>query len=537
MKTGVKILNILLAEAVPSVQLFHRPWEVNWRPEFTDALMETTNDGTNLSAGAIKRVANQMLIPSAAHTGAIQIAGGFGEQRFTVTFVVETENVGGRKTQEIISGYTDHMGIGGTDTNPIYNPEMRFFFNHMGTLQVTQGSGALGYGMFTFGNATEILTPMTGWDSQEHIPMINRQATAMRPRDVLASMGEGAFSGMGITTGQSQLNGAPVLANTGYQFGARAKRSSFDNTDSAEYLSRVFTSVRDVSLSNEGDARQYGTQLQQAGENNYTAEPLTSNSAMLLLLQRRSSFQQEWSVTLGELCQIDPTIAQRIQPIRMKREYVHTMAAMMGNTDGWGETSAASQVAQLATMIMPNAMAKFALGMIHFIAHTDTLDGSVDLRIMNAAGIAQGIDPKPILNMIRHHLIHEVYPTLTKQGQIKLYIEANISLNRISNVVVAINGGEKKPFPIATYCSALYSPNLAPNVQRLETLASDLSVISSQLTAAAINHGPGILRPDGEQFHNMNYGGSSIAATPVSELNLSMPTLGGNPGVGNGRGF
>jgi hypothetical protein len=537
MNKGVKILSILLAEAPPSPQLYVRPWEVNWRDGYTDQLLEATNDGANLSSGAIRQVATEMLVPAAAHGGAVNIANGFGFTRSTVTLVVETEDVGGRKTQEIISGYTDHMGIGGTDTNPTYNREMRFFFNHMGTLQITSGSGHEGYGMYQFGNATEILTPMTGWDSNGDIPIVNRKATTMRPKDVMASLGEGAFAGMGVHDDNgSKLNGAPVLGNTSYQFGSRAKRSSFDNNVSSEFLSRVFTGVRDTMLDNATDQRQYGNALQKASESKYINEPMTSNSAMLLLLQRRSQFQQEWSVTLGELLNIDHTITSRIQPIKMRVQDRQTAAAIMTNTDGWESTSFEGQVAQLATLIMPNAMSKFALGHLHFIAHTETLDGSVDVRVVNMAGIAQGIDPRSIINMIKQHIAFEIFPALT-MGRFKIHIEANVSLNRISTITVGINGGIKKPFPIASYCSALYSPCLAPNPTVLEKVAGDLSGVASQLTAAAMNLGPGLIHSQ-PPAQVMDYGSGSIASTPLSNVQFTNPNAAGQmPGGGTSRGF
>lgn len=533
MNKGVKILSILLAEAPPSPQLFVRPWEVRWEDGYTDQLLEATNDGSNLSASAIRQVATEMLVPAAAHAGAVNIANGFGFTRGTVTMVVETEDVGGRKTQEIISGYTDHLGIGGTDNNPIFNPEMRLFFNHMGTLTVTAGTGHDGYGMYQFGNATEILTPMTGWDSQNEIPIVNRQAATMRPKDVMASLGEGAFAGMGMhdPAGQSKVNGAPVLGNTSYQFGSRAKRSSFDNNVATEFVSRVFTGVRDTMLDNSTDHRQYGNALQKASESKYINEPMTSNSAMMLLLQRRSQFQQEWSVTLQELINIDHTIPSRIQPIKLTVQQRQTFGAIMSNTDGWNETSFEGQVAQLASLIMPNAMAKFALGHLHFTAHTETLDGSVDVRIMNLAGIAQGIDPRTVVNMIKQHLAFEVFPALT-MGRFKIHIEANISLNRISSITVGINGGLKKPFPIASYCSALYSPCLAPNVGVLEKVATDLSGVAATLTAAAMKSGPGIILPSHEPAPMMDYGSGGISSTPLSQVNFTNP--GSMPGGGLG---
>lgn len=532
MHQNIKVLKILLAEAPPSSQAYIRPFKMKWEEGFTDALMESTNDGTNLSAGAIQNVAQQMLVPSAAPMGEVQIPNGFGNMRLTVTMVIELEDIAGRKTQEILSGYSDINGMHDNGLNSaVYDDNMRFFFNNLGTLQITAGHGAGGYGMYQYSNATEILTPLSGWDVNEQIPIVNRNASSMRPKDVLASLGNGALNGMA-----GDVNGAPVMGNSTYQFGTRPKRSSWDNNISSEFVSRVFTGVRDTMLNAESDSRQYGNALQTASEQKFINEPLSASSGMLALLSRRSQYKQDWSVTLGELVRIDPSIKQRIQPVKLTQQQKQTAAAIMGGSQGWHETSFNSQIAQLATLILPTAMAKFALGSVHFIAHTETLDGSVDLRIVNMHGVAEGINPRPIMDMIKRHLAFEVYPMLTQSGRFQVYIEANISLGRISTITVGVNGGVKEPFMISTYCSALYSPCLAPNVGMLDTLSSELSKVASQLTAASINSGPGILRPDGSAIRNLNYGHQSVSSVPLATLNIN-PSAPGNTGGNGGLGF
>lgn len=532
----MRIVSILLAETPPSSQMYLRPYKVKWQEGFKDALMESTLGGTNLSAGAVGNVAQRMLVPSEQVTGQAQIANGFGTYRLTVTMVIEIDDIAGRKTQEIVTGYSDFNGMHDALGRAVYAPEMRFFFNSVSNLSIHQGAGMNGYGSYQFTNSTQILTPLQGWDKDDQIPIMNRQLTSMRPKDTLAILGSGAMGAVDMSTMVHKATGAqaPVLGNTTYQFAARPKRSSRDNNVSSEYLSRVFTGFRDSMLDANTDQRAFSNGLQAASESNYINEPLAADSSLLQLLQRRTQYGSEWSVTLAELKKIDPTIEQRIQPIKMDAKYQHHAAAVLQSSEGWSQTTFNSQVAQVATTLIPNSMVKFALGMLNFHAHCETVNGSTHVVVLDARGVTKGIDPTPLQDMIRQHIATEIYPVLSQNGRFQVYIEADVRLNGISTITVGINGGPKMPFMVSTYCDAVYSPCLGQSVDALQSLASDIGGVAASLAAEAINSGPGIIRD-----HNgpsINYGNGGLTGQPLS--NFANPIAPGNiPGGTGGLGF
>lgn len=529
----MKILSILMAETPPSSPMYLRPYKVSWDDAYKDSLLESTGGGINLSAGAIGNVARSMLTPSAAHAGAAQIANGFGITRLTITMIVETDNIAGRSIQEVITGYSDRNGMHDNLGRAVYDPEMRFFFNSISNIAFQQGTGMNGYGSFQYTNSTQILTPLQGWDSNEQVPVMNRHAASMRPKDTLSMMSSGAFGGIDMST---LGNGAPVLGNTTYEFTNRPKRSSRDNNVSAEYLSRVFTGFRDSMLDANTDQRAFTNGLAAASESKYINEPLAADSSLLTLLIRRSAYQQEWSVTLKELKAIDPTIEQRIQPYKMDAKTRDYAASILSSTEGWHETSFEGQIAQMATTLLPNSMVKFALGMINFHAHSETVDGSTHVTLLDARGAAKGIDPRPLIGMITQHLRHEVYPVLTMGGKFNVYIEANISLNGLSTITVGVNGGIKKPFQVSSYCDSVFSPCLAGSAENLRGLSNDIGGLAAQLAAAAINNGPGIQRGN-EQLGNISYGNGGVSAQPISSLNINPVAPGNFPGNPGGIGF
>lgn len=531
----MKIVSIIMAEVAGAADMYLRPFKVKWDDQYIGALLESTNDGTNLSPGAIQNVANSMLTPAAESIGRANIANGFRTERLTITMVVETENLGGRVIHEVLTGYSDYAGMSdqamsGMGSGARFDPEMRFFFNTVSNLTFTNGFGAGGYGSYQYSNPTQILTPLQGWDTNDHVPVINRGMVSTRPKDVLANLGNGAI--MGASAQPNSM--VPVVANTTYNFTNRAKRSSRNNNVSSEYLSRVLTGYRDTMLSGETDERSMIGGLQAAAESPFINEPLSASSAILMALGRRTSYAQEWSVTWRELCSLDPTLPQRTQPIKMSPAYRQTANSILADSAGWEGGLYEHQVAQQATLVMPAFMAKFALGRIHFIAHAETLDGSCHVDILNIMGAAQGVDPKAILGMIRQHLAFEVYPQLNQAGRISLYINADISINGNSTIKVRVNGGVETPFVAPTYCDSVYSPCVAPNMQFLDGLSFDLGNAASQLTAAAMNAGPGIVLPQGAQGGHLNYGQPSGVS-----LNLNQPinVPGAIPPTTGGRGF
>lgn len=534
----MKIVSVILAETPASSEMFLRPFKVKWDDSYVGALLESTNDGTNLSAGAIQNVANSMLAPAAESIGRANIANGFGTERLTITMVVETENLGGRAQYEVLTGYSDYTGMSdgvvggmnGMGGHARYDPEMRFFFNTVANLTFTDGFGGNGYGSYQYSNPTQILTPVQGWSDQDQVPMINRGMVSARPKDVLANLGNGAL--MGAASGPNNM--VPVITNTTYNFTNRVKRSSRNNNVASEYLSRVLTGYRDTMLSGDTDDRSSIGGLQAAAESPFINEPLSASSAILVALGRRTGFQQEWSVTWRELCSLDPTLPQRVQPIKMAPAYRQTANSILADSAGWQGGLYEHQVAQQTTLVMPAFMAKFALGRLHFTAHAETLDGSCHVDILNVLGAAKGIDPKAILGMIRQQLAFEVFPQLTQAGRIGLYINADISINGTSTIKVRVNGGIETPFVAPTYCDSVYSPCVAPGIQFLDGLSFDLGNAASQLTAAAMNSGPGIILPNNMQSGGLNYGQNT--GIPLN-LNQGIKVPGIIPSDDGGRGF
>lgn len=510
----IRIVSVTLAEAPPSSQMYIRPFKASWDDRYTDQLFEATNDGTNLSANAVARVAQQALTPSAQHMGAAHIANGFGAERLTVTMVIEKDNVGGRKTHEIINGYTDFIGFHDNLGKAVYADDMRFFFNSMGTLTVTSGFGMEGYGSYQFTNSAQILTPLQGWDGNDQIPVIVRDSATIRPKDLLANLG----------TAQT---GTPAFGNSTYQFTNRVKPNSRSNNVSSEYLSRVFTGFRDAMLNSDTDNRQFPNQLQAASETGYINDPLATSSALLQLLQRRTSFAQEWSVTLRELKNVDPTITQRITPVRMRREDRDRFGAVLHGSSLWHETTPNAQVAQTALLHLPSVMSRFVMGRLHFEAHNETMNGFPHVTIFSMQGSVPGINLDGLVEQVRQYLATEVYPVLNQCGKFNLRINCDISLNRISTIQVSINNQPLEPFMVASYADSAFSPCWAPNVNHVSTLASDLSGVCAQLAAAAINSGPGILNAGGQPVRSISYGPQPTAAVNIQNQPGGAPSTGG----------
>jgi hypothetical protein len=520
---GMKIIGVLMAETPGSSQMYLRPYKLEWKDSYGDALQESTNGGVNLSVGAIAGTAMQMLKPSEQPIGMAQIANGMGSTRLTCTFVVELDNEGGQVRQEVLTAYTDHDGMSDNLGKMALDADMRFFFNQVGNLTINAGYGAEGYGSYQFTNATQIMTPMQGWDNSNDIPIVNRSMAACRPKDVLSRLGEGALPAAGD-------NLSTVLANTGYNFAATAKRSSRSNNVAPEFLSRVLTGYRDSMVSADTDDRSAPNQLQAAAESAYINEPLTASSALLTALGRRSNFKSEWSVTWKELLALDPTLVNRVTPIKMNAAYRDHSAAILHGAAGWDSTSFEAQVAQQCTMVIPASMVKFAAGAIHFIAHSETMDGSTVVRLLNARGIQQGVVLDGLTAMIEQHLAFEVYPQLNQYGRWKLYIEADIRLNGISTITVGLNSGPKVPFMAATYCDAVYTSCLSPSQQALDTLSQSLGNLAANLTANALSSGPGVIHSGTGPVRSYNYG-NQAASMSLSNIQTAVP---GMPGGGLG---
>lgn len=88
----------------------YRPFSASLDGNTLEQFMRDTNDGANISAMSISRVAGSIIQPSTSFKNDIIVPHGFSQDRLAFYLRIDTPSAHGT-TSEVISGYTDHCGI------------------------------------------------------------------------------------------------------------------------------------------------------------------------------------------------------------------------------------------------------------------------------------------------------------------------------------------------------------------------------------------------------------------------------------------
>lgn len=475
MHSGIRIHEIKMAQQMPSKPMFMRTWSTNYQAfsdnrHMQDALIETTHQGTNLSAAALAPIANSILIPD-ARSG--RIAGlGASEKRFSIQIIVEITDSQMLSNYEVITAYTDFFGFSDASGRPLIDDNMLLFVN--GVADMGRESYGNGANHWTIGNITQVLSPVTGSMGGE--TTLDTNMVSCRPTDTISVMASKVMSGAGSRTTVSSM-----LLTAGN------KRSTRENNVAANFLSKTIGSYRDEMIDPTGSEEDA---ILNAAANPSISDPATTASTFLRELRYKTAYQAERAISWSDLRKLDPSLKtddMRIKVIPLARGAEDTMLAMANGAENWDSAYNETQIGQLAMSAIPAFMSSRLIGEIDIEAHNATTTGEVVVNIHSMRGIRPDVDLVAQRKTIEESFRRSVFAQLNS-GQIgrTLYIKASMGLVGMAQMMIEINGNGKRPFNAALYDDAAWSPCLADGLQKLSDLAQELDIICSTTTNKAL---------------------------------------------------
>lgn len=523
---GIKIFEIKLAQQTAGKPLFLRTWSTSFNnfadnQHLQDALVEYTAQGTNLSVNALAPVANSILVPNTKIGQLANIGGDYNDSRFSIQITIEITDSQMMTSYEVITGYTDHLGYSMLSSDNVnIDDNMIIFINGVADLNKENHGGS---SYWTIGNITQVLSPVTGVMNGEAV--VDTNMVTCRPADTISLMASKVLSGQSSRTTVSTM--LMTAAN---------KRSHRENNVAANYLSKTIGSYRDQMIDNGGDEE--GAMLN-AAANPSIADPATTASAFLRELRYQTGYNQERSITWGELRKLDGTLTnrdQRIKTILLKPNAVDTQLAIVGGAENWNSAYNETVIAQQALTAIPAYMSVRLIGELDIEAHNATTTGEVVVNIFSVRGMRQDIDMVTQEKTIRQSFASAVFQQLLQgmPGR-TLYIRAQMGMVGVATIMVEVDGGGKRPYSASLYNDASYSPCLGDNHLSLANLSQELDVICATATNRALgamtdmaqvisgthNNGGAILQPNG-------------SSDPITSPKIGI--IGGNdtPSIGSG---
>ena len=452
-----------------------RPYETTPDYQFINQFNEVTQGGSSVAPSVLSGVAGHFLKPSAQVQSVAPIDYGWDEPRLRFILDVSVPSQLGPPTRRIIQGYTGYLGVN-FQTGSV-DPNMPLYFNNILTLRQSQTETPYGTSIRTaVAEANHLLRgeyqPGQGWANPHYSgPDMN---WTMRPEDVFTTMGRSVLTGMhdDVTDLRNSFADMPV------------KKSRRTNGSAPHYLSDVINGYRKtVDYGHHADA----VDLNDVYDNARGAvqeDGITGDYFLHILVTSTTNFGTNGFVTYGELDQVLQGLDQQavMVPASQRMSYMGSSLAdptlfehhTKGQTEHWGGSNNETLWSTILSQSVPSLMMDLMLTKVAFVATNQTLDGSHDVRIMDAASFADGIDLSPYLEHFQARLVSEVLRGLSSNNHIDFNLQMIVDVIGETRVTISIAGGPEIAFANPSFCDGIFAPVLSQDSNSVDQVAHEI---------------------------------------------------------------
>lgn len=487
----MKITKLLLLEVGTYNDQYQRPYTSHVDGGLMQELQEATNMGRNLTPAALGAVGSDIMRLSTTTAGTVSLANGFDTPRLCFMMEVEFPGQGGVTGVEWMLGFTDHIGVSAQygDSNPVFDPNMRLFFNNVMQGRRVRSGNAYGAGLHTTANRAYQLI------NAEYKPQINNLHSAphlMRPQDV--------FTSMSMQGTRSLLGDEAVMDVRPTHGPEKVAVSHRRNSVPGQYLSAMLTTWKTQTELDEVDPAALNSQMAAS-----VAEPTIARLRSLNYLATMSELRQGGSVSWNELMDADETgtAAQRAVIVLAQSQRTRSMLSQRGgDSANWNGNGSRTLVAASFVQAVPGIMMNLLLTDLQFSVTNRTLDGSWEMMFERVESFNES-DNINQLEAFRHKVCQELMPGLSHNGALVMEIRADFSVMGQTFVEIAMDDGEGfYPFMAPSFCDGLFAPVRAPDATTLDRFADNLSKITSNLEQDYSAGGYGY-EPHDQQFSSI----------------------------------
>lgn len=464
MLNNTTIVKAIFVETGTYNDLTSRPFKTELDMSTLRSFQEATSMGKHISANTISGIAGNVLKPSAQAQGNVMISNGWDTPR--LRFILEVEFGQSSliaSTRQVVTGYTDYVGVLERNGQHVVDPNMRMFFNNSITLRTIREQSPWGgvVDRSTVVDASQLLTgtyqPAFGGG------VVTR---SMRPEDIFVTVGLGSLANE--NTLDTRVNFA----------GGHIKKSNRKNTFAPEYISRVIQADQMAKATVSDEAASID-QLMDVARGN-VLEGLVSDDPYLKKLIDRTNIGQEASVTYGELCAIDQHLDDiAVIMLRRKSDPVH----VRGQTEHWNGSTMETLAATTLSHSVPSIMMDLMLTGVSFMATNQTLTGEYVVQVVGQKSFTSSIDMSPYLAAFTERLKNEVLKGISNNNLITFDLTMQIDLVGETFIRISLNGQPHIDYMMPSFCDALAAPVLTQDGSDLYTLANDLTTLAENISA------------------------------------------------------
>jgi hypothetical protein len=463
----MKVNRIIFRETGEYNDIALRPYQTDFDRNKVDLLAESTDGGRQLASNNLTGIATGMMRPGSRSEGVAQIASGWGERRLMFMMEVEIRKDSKSMISKVITGYTDHIGATSMGSRGVaLDPKMCLYFNNtfnLRNLLSVDNFGTTWKGSIS--DASQILTRTV----QSDLSRSDGAGTlTMRPEDVITRQN--------VSDEFVEFAGREGFSDFRAGFDRRPlKLSSYKNTQSASFLSKTLTALRDAD---DDDYLGVNNKEILSAARGAVREQIITSDKVFEELASDTSIMQDGYVTWGELMSMNQDIDDMAEVFMNDRSFV---SHRRGDSENWGGSDNETLAATIVANSLPAYMIESMYSKIEFTCTNDTRGGFFETVIGKLQPFVKETNIREnynhIISRIENDLMREI---LFNQNMI-VFLRVSYSMYGDTVIDIAFDNNPEARFVYPTFCDSVASPIITNNRETLDVLSHDISQIHNYL--------------------------------------------------------
>lgn len=466
---GIVINKLIITETGSYNPQFHRPYLANLNGQNMALYNEITQGSPTVKPEQLAGFAGSILQPMAEAQSPVFIPNDFTNRRCVFLMEVVTRTQHGSDVVEIVTGYTNHLGL--SLQSRAIDPNMQFWLNNTVMVRRINHGTQLGNQLFTsVHDSSHVLIPpnmMGGAPSPLMMPGMMQSGapgiTTMTPADVIGEISRGAFPVNDVDDYRNKLRGADV------------RKSKRINGVMANYLAKTVTGINQASMS--ASATTSDALAVYSGARDLVNEAYIANDAFITFLNEHTSFRNMRCVTYGELCTMFPQL-DHVTKVTVLGSAARNSLPQTGQAEYMSTSTKETVIATILSNAVPALMMDLMITKCNLYATNETLDGSINIHVDDIMSFAD-IDMTPYIERFKFLFATVIYPDISDSGQSIVTVRMNTDIMATTFIQISVNGYPPIDYHIPTFCDALFAPVITPNPMNLTSIASVVNCLTS----------------------------------------------------------
>lgn len=488
--TQINIGMFLLSQTGTYQEQKVRPFNVVVNDNTISRLEIETHGGKHLGIAAMQNIATDIIRPAAMAEGDINIAQGWRSRRFRFLMRVhERHTLGiGTESVRVLFGYTDHCDA---SINHL-DPNMRIYFNSETVLAETIRSTAQGpVRVMQVVSANQIISPV---DYQANQNGFHNRPTShlIRPEDVF-QMGQALNTvemlkhTRQIANEHHQVFVSPSMVGQGGEYRYSKRRDTSPTRYMADVLGAWQHSIKEAEV-NSYEARA-NPDLLMGEASRITANHDLRSNTFIQRLRERAGYMERGYVTYGDLCRLFPEAAQcgpgKTTMFSMDNGQSIRKVNFAEQSNHWQGADHETIAATLLSQVIPAIMMDNFFRNITFTVVPGAIPGTFGIDFMHdqCAMVVDNLVAKQYFDEFQRRLVVDVLNSITRNGQLPLYMSMTSDLAGESVIDISLNGNPRSltRYVAPTFTDSLFSPVITRTAELPQQVSADLIHLVSEI--------------------------------------------------------